>query len=119
MDLVRCMEERTASEDQSANEVSGRGEARGGTESKARVASGRCADKAKHKTGYDSRWEAEHPWLFHIDGEGMYCKLCRKFDTKNCQNQLREWNREACTTLCKDVLARHEASMMHREALGW
>ncbi len=42
-------------------------------------------------------------WLFYVDDEGMYCTLCRKFDTKKRQNQSKEW---------KDVLARHEASAM-------
>ena len=27
------------------------------------------------------------------------------------------WNKEACTTICKDVRAKHEASIVHREAL--
>lgn len=30
------------------------------------------------------------------------------------QDQSKVWNMEACTTIRKDVLARHEASMMHR-----
>ena len=64
---------------------------------------GRHADRAKHKTGYDSRWEAAYMWVFYVEGEGMYCKLCRKFDTKNRQNQSKVWNKEACTTIRKDV----------------
>ena len=60
-------------------------------------------------------WEADHTWVFYIAGEGMYCKLCRKFDTKNCQNQAKVWNTEPCTTLRKYVLARHEVSAMHKE----
>ena len=40
-----------------------------------------------------------------------------KFDTKNRQNQAKIWNTEPCTTLRKDVLARHEASAMHKEAV--
>ena len=47
----------------------------------------------------------------------MQGKLCRKFDTKNRQNQAKVWNTEPCTTLRKDVLARHEASAMHKEAV--
>ena len=34
------------------------------------------ANMAKHKTGYNRTWEADHTWVFYIDGEGMYCKLC-------------------------------------------
>ena len=75
------------------------------------------ANTAKHKTGYNRMWEADHMWVFYIDGEGMYCKLSRKFDTKNRQNQAKVWNTEPCTTLRKDVLARHEASAMHKEAV--
>lgn len=45
--------------------------------------------------------------------------VCQKFDTKNRQNQAKVWNTapEPCTTLRKDVLARHEASAMHKEAV--
>ena len=75
------------------------------------------ANTAKHKTSYNRMWEADHTWVFYIDGKGMYCKLCRKFDTKNRQNQAKIWNKEPCTTIRKDVLARHEASAMHKEAV--
>ena len=78
---------------------------------------GKHADGAKHRTGYYGRWDAAYTWVFNVKGEGMYCKLCRKFGTKNWQNQWRICRREACTTLRKDILAKHEASMMHKEAL--
>ena len=58
-----------------------------------------------------------HGFLMSMNAQGMYCKLCCKFDTKNRQNQVKLWNIEAHTTICKDILARHETSMMHREAL--
>ena len=74
-------------------------------------------DTAKQKTGYNRQWEADHTLLFCVDGEGMYCKLCQKFDVKNRQNQSKIWNTEPCTTLRKDMLARHEASAMHKEAV--
>ena len=32
------------------------------------------ATTAKHKTGYNRMWEADHTWVFYNDGEGMYCK---------------------------------------------
>jgi len=46
------------------------------------------ADGAKHKPGYNSRWEANHTWIFYVEGEGMYCKLSRKFDTRNRQKPM-------------------------------
>ena len=43
---------------------------------------------------------------FYFEGEGryMYCKLCREFDTKNCQKQSKVRNKEACTTVRKEKL---------------
>ena len=78
---------------------------------------GKHAGGAKHRTGYDGRWEAAYTWVFYVEGEGMYCTLCRKFDSKNRQNQSKIWKREACTTLRKDALAKHEVPIMHKEAL--
>ena len=83
-------------------------------ESRSRVHS---PDRGKHSMGYKSRWEKSHSWVYCVEGERMYCKLCQKFDARNRQNHTAVWNREACTTLRKDVLARHEASAMHKEAL--
>ena len=47
----------------------------------------------------------------------MYCRICCKSDTKNCQKQSKVWNKGACTTICKDILAKHQPSSIHREAL--
>ena len=47
----------------------------------------------------------------------MYCILHRKFNTKNRQHQSKIWNTEPCTTYRQDVLARHEGSAMHKEAV--
>ena len=66
------------------------------------------ADGAEHKTGYNSRWEATTLG---------YLTLRTKFDTKGCQNQSKIWNTEPCTTHHKDVLARHDGSAMHNEAV--
>ena len=81
------------------------------------AATGKLPQQKKHKTGYSAVWERQQSWVFNIEGHGMYCKLCQKFDTKNRPNQSRVWNKEPCTTIRKDVLMRHEASMMHKEAL--
>ena len=43
-------------------------------------------------------------------------KICHKFDTKNHLFQY-NWNKEACTTIRKDMLAKYEASIMYGEAL--
>ena len=77
----------------------------------------RQADRLKHKTGYLSSWETEYTWVYYCEGEGMYCKLCHNFSTRNRQNQSVVWNKEPCVTIRKDMLSRHEGSVMHREAL--
>ena len=59
----------------------------------------RQADRLKHKTGYLSSWETEYTWVYYCEGEGMYCKLCHKFSTRNRQNQSVVWNKEQWSTL--------------------
>ena len=55
----------------------------------------------------------------YVEGEGMciFCKLSWKFDIENCQNQCKVSNKEACITICKDVPAKHEASIVPWGAL--
>ena len=73
-------------------------------------------DGAKHKIGYNSRWEADHT-VFYVEDKGMYCELFQKFNTNNHQNQSKVWNVKPCTTFGMDILARHEASAMHKVAV--
>ena len=47
----------------------------------------------------------------------MYSKLCHKFDINNRQKQSKVWNKEACTIYYTEGKAKHEADIMHREAL--
>ena len=49
--------------------------------------------------------------------KGCIIVNCAENDSKNRQNQSKIWNKEACTTLRKDALAKHKASIKHREAL--
>ena len=54
---------------------------------------------------------------FYVQGKGMYCKYCRKFNTKNHQTIVKGLECDICVTLCKDVHVRHKASAMLKEAL--
>ena len=81
------------------------------------ISRSRQPDGSKHASGYQNSWESDYTWVYFVPEEGMYCKLCKKFDTKNKQNQSRVWNTEPCITIRKDVLSRHESSAMHKEAL--
>ena len=55
---------------------------------------------AKHKTGYDPRWEKKFPWVYLADdGLGMYCRLCRRFNTRNERNRSAVFNETSCVSL--------------------
>ena len=45
-----------------------------------------------------------HGYILNLKREcTVYCKLCKKFDIKNKQNQFRVWNTETCITIPKDM----------------
>ena len=81
------------------------------------ISRNRQPDGSKHASGYQNSRESDYTWVYFVPEEGMYCKLCKKFDTKNKQNQSRERNTEPCIPIRKDVLSRHESSAMHKEGL--
>ena len=53
--------------------------------------------------------------VFYVKRKGVckYRKFCSKFDSKNRQNQPKVRNKEGCTTIHKDVLAKHEPFIMY------
>ena len=73
---------------------------------------------AKHKTGYDPRWEKKFPWVYLADdGLGMYCRLCQRFNTRNERNRSAVFNETPCVSLRCDVLHRHAYTEMHATAV--
>lgn len=43
-------------------------------------------------------------WLVFVEGEGQYCLVCKKFDSKNPQNKKEFFSAEPSTRLKKDCL---------------
>lgn len=74
---------------------------------------------SKHKQGqYDPEWEKDFSWVYPSDdGKGMYCKLCKRFNTRNERNSAAVFNITPCISLRKDVLTRHADSHMHKSAV--
>ena len=48
-------------------------------------------------------------WLVYIEGEGQYCLICKKFDSKNPQNKKEVFSAEPSTRLKKECLEEHIA----------
>lgn len=86
---------------------------------------------AKHRLGYDASWSETFPWLIAVreDTEfqsdeartsptavtGLLCSLCRRHSRRQ-RNGTGTWAERPCTYLRKDMLERHEKSVMHRDA---
>ena len=56
-------------------------------------------------------------WLVYIEGEGQYCLICKKFDSKNPQNKKEVFSAEPSTRLKKECLEEHIATKRHRDAI--
>ena len=56
-------------------------------------------------------------WLVYIEGEGQYCLICKKFDSKNPQNKKEFFSAEPSTRLKKDCLEEHIATKRHKDAI--
>ena len=56
-------------------------------------------------------------WLVYIEGEGQYCLICKKLDSKNPQNKKEVFSAEPSTRLKKECLEEHIATKRHRDAI--
>lgn len=82
------------------------------------------AKKAKHKNEYDVHWKDQFPWHIPVYSEegnsessvvGLLCSICKHHGTKQ-RNHVGTWTDNPCTCLRKDLLQRHKASKMHKDA---
>ena len=70
-------------------------------------------------SGYNKEWQTSYPWVqVSADGEGMFCKLCRKHSRRPKKVPVGKafWVDVPCITLQQSSLRRHEASQSHNEA---
>ena len=74
--------------------------------------------KFQHKLLFGSKYaycETKTWSLVYIDGKGMFCSLCHKFDTKQ-HNGFKTWNNTANIRCHSDTAERHFTSEMNKEA---
>ena len=76
-------------------------------------------NKFQHKWLFDPKYaycEKTKTWsLVYIDGKGMFCSLCRIFDTKQ-HNGFKTWNNTANIRCRPDTAEGHFKSEMHKDA---
>ena len=76
-------------------------------------------NKFQHKWLFDPKYaycEKTKTWsLIYIDRKGMFCSLCRIFDTKQ-HNGFKTWNNTANIRCRPDTVEGHFKSEMHKDA---
>lgn len=57
-------------------------------------------------------------WLLYEEGQGMFCFLCHKHDTKNSHNNQKKWNKEPSVRYKRSQLDLHIHSQQHQNAIA-
>ena len=57
-------------------------------------------------------------WPAYVEGEGLYCLLCKKHDTFNPQNKSKIFNKEPCKRFRPEALADHLQTTQHKNAVA-
>ena len=57
-------------------------------------------------------------WPVCVEGEGLYCLLCKKHDTFNPQNKSKIFNKEPCKRFRPEALADHLQTTQHKNAVA-
>ena len=57
-------------------------------------------------------------WPVYVEGEGLYCLLCKKHDTFNPQNKSKIFNKEPCKRFRPEALADHLQTAQHKNAVA-
>lgn len=72
------------------------------------------AKRAKHRTNFNPEWNDEFQWLLFKPDEGMFCKLCQKY---NRSTKRMVFISSPCVFFRKDKLHDHQKSQGHAEAV--
>ena len=57
-------------------------------------------------------------WPVHVEGEGLFCLLCKKHDTSNPQNKLKVFNKELCKRFRLGEFEDHCRTSQHMNAVS-
>lgn len=56
-------------------------------------------------------------WLVYLEGQGMFCILCRKHGTSNSQNKSKKFNLEPAVRFKRKAVEEHANSQQHKAAI--
>ncbi len=71
---------------------------------------------SRQATTFLKRWlKGRHHWLENVDGQGMLCKLCRKYDKHSYGHDT--WNKTPCTRMRLQSITTHELSAAHKDSV--
>lgn len=70
----------------------------------------------KQATRFSKKWlKGREHWLEYVKGQGMICKLCKKYNQHSFGHDI--WNQTPCTRLRLQSITSHENSSVHRESI--
>ena len=57
-------------------------------------------------------------WPVYVEGEGLFCLLCKKHDTSNPQNKLKVFNKKPCKRFRRGEFEDHCRTSQHMNAVS-
>ena len=72
------------------------------------------AKRAKHRTTFNPAWNDEFAWLLYKPEEGMFCKLCQKY---NKSTKRMVFITSPCVLFRKDKLHEHQKTQGHADSV--
>nr|XP_006818252.1 PREDICTED: zinc finger protein 862-like [Saccoglossus kowalevskii] len=70
--------------------------------------------RRKQASSFRNEWVRGRDWLYFIPGEGMYCKLCQKYNM--CPYDRDTWNKTPSRRIRLCTVKEHEQTTGHRDA---
>ncbi|EDO30340.1 predicted protein, partial [Nematostella vectensis] len=85
-----------------------------------RLATG-AADRFQHQWIMDEKLSlstaTDVNWLIYVEGQGMFCLLCRKHGTSNPQNKSKKYSLDPAVRFKRAALEDHAQSQQHKAAV--
>ena len=73
------------------------------------------AKAQKLASKFNRNWMDGRPWLFYVNGEGMYCEYCQRCNKKNPYNH-EVWNTKPSVRIRLTSVKDHEQSTEHKDS---
>ena len=74
------------------------------------------SSSSKQAANFSKKWlKGREHWLEYIKGQGMFCKLCKKYNQHSFGHDI--WNKTPCRRLRLQSITSHENSSVHKESV--